>query len=127
MLVEGQCSFFKTGKSIWRGNKDKLVICIYLYIYVLLLPLNISPPKMLLEKYRPVGFFGVLRYQLFSRTLSNRSKSQKLVHENVYPIKLKIRLFSVDGIFFMLALHDVISNINLRFRSVGQLMNTYRL
>ena len=146
--MECQCPFFKTGKSTWRGNKNKFVICIYLYIYVPLflsmLP-NISPPKRPFEKCIPIitphpeykpsnkamdlfsGFYDISFLRGLYQIGQNLRNSQKLVHENVYTIKLKMRHFSVDSIVSMLVLYDVISITNLCFRNAGKLMNTYRL
>ena len=73
------------------------------------------------------GFYGISLLRGLYQIGQNLRYSQKLVHKNVYPIKLKMRHFSVDAIVSNLALHVVISTTNLCFRSAGQLMNTNRL
>ena len=73
------------------------------------------------------GFYGINFLREFYQIGQNSQNSPKLVHENVSPIKLKMRPFSVDGIVSILALQDVISTTNLRFWIAGQLMNSYRL
>ena len=74
-----------------------------------------------------LGFDGIGFLRGFYQIGQNLRNSQKLVHENVYSIKLKMRYFSVDAIVSMLALHDVISTTHLYFRNAGKLMSAYRL
>ena len=73
------------------------------------------------------GFCGISFLQGLYQIGQKLRNSQKLVHENVRPIKLKMRHFSVDAIVSILAFHDVISITNLCFRKAAKLMNTYRL
>ena len=106
---------------------------------------NISPLKRSFEKCIPVitphpeykpnnkvmglfsGFYGISFLRGLYQISQNLRSSLELVHENLYPIKLRMRDFSVYAIVSMLALHDVISITNFCFRNAGKLMNTYRL
>ena len=122
-----------------------LHLSVYICTPILIHALNISPPKRSFEKCIPIitphpeyepnnkvmglflGFYGISFLRGLYQFGQNLRNSQKLVHENVYPIKLKMRHFSVNAIVSKLALHDVISITNLCFRNAGKLMNTYRL
>ena len=125
--------FLRQGNQYAEATKQvsDLHQSVYICTSILTPAPKISPIKRHFEKYKTMGlfsgFYGINFLREFYQIGQNSRNSQKLVHENVSPIKLKMRPFSVDGIVSILALQDVISTTYLRFWSAGQLMNSYRL
>ena len=76
MSMEHFYTFYslKIGKSTSRGNKNKLVICIYLYLYVPFLESTIKA----FWKYKPFGLFSEFYGIYFCDARSEKYRNMSL-------------------------------------------------